>query len=214
MEFTYDDTLPLPEEVEKEFTDKAGAGLTAITWLAEPPPGAALIQYGTIWTPETGRYRFVIYGADHIGPKHPPELAFPIFEDGKFLDLLCISDEMTFVRITCRAQWLGRENLALPVVRLHPHPMDWLDAGCTGICHIESTSRKALRALRDIGTIECNCIRTALEAWDWGFDADRANFDSPKDMARFMIDDSPFNIRQYFEDEVRWRTKHLARELS
>jgi hypothetical protein len=212
MESLFDDTLPLPCEVEKEFNDKAGDRSTAQVWLKErdinAPIKASLIQYGVIWNPDTGRYRFLIYSPDHIGPKHPPELAIPIIEDGKFLDLLCISGEMTVARITCRAPWLGRENLALPVLRLHPHPLDWLEAGCTGVCHIEPTSRKALKDLRKVTTIDCSDINTALEAWSWGFGA------KDDELVRFSIDDSLLAIRQYFEDEVVWQTKHLARELS
>jgi hypothetical protein len=47
--------------------------------------------------------------------------------------------------------------------------MDWLEAGCTGVCHIEPISRKALKDLRNVETIECNDIHTALEAWSWGY---------------------------------------------
>jgi hypothetical protein len=209
----FDDTLPLPAEVEREFLDNAGDGLSAIAWLAErgvesAPEHVALIQYGVVWHSDTGRYQFVIYEPDHIGPKHPPELALPIIEDGKLLDLLVISDEMSFDRITCRAPWLGRANLALPVARLHAHPMDWLETGCTGVCHIEPISRKALKDLRNVNTIECNDIYTALEAWSWGFSED------DDELARFVIDDSPFSIRSYFEDEARRRTAYLARDLS
>jgi hypothetical protein len=208
MSLTYDDTLPLPEEVEKEFQDKVSDYDSALPWLAEhgvdaAPQHAALIQYGMTWNADTGRYRFTIYEPDHIGPKHPPELAIPIVENGVFIDLLLISDEMSIARATCRAHWLGRENLTLPVVRLHAHPMDWLEAGCTGVCHIEPISRKAFRDLRNATTIECNDIFTALEAWDWGFDADRACVDAPEQMARFIIDDTPFNIRNYFQNEAR-----------
>jgi len=211
MEFDYDDTLPLPEEVYQELSAKAGDGLTAIAWLAEhgiePVPGAALVQYGVNWNPETGRYRFVIYEPDHIGPKHRPELALPIIEDGAFVDLLCISDDgVSFACVTGRASWLGGENLALPVVRLHAHPMDWLQAGCTGVCHVEPISRKALKDLSQATTIECSDIYTALEAWDWGFRSDE------DELARFAIDDSPMAIRQYFEEEVTWRTAYLTRE--
>jgi hypothetical protein len=215
----YDDTLPSPTEVEREFRDNAGDGLTAAAWLADRdidsvPQHAALIQYGMVWNPETGRYRFLVYPQDHIGPKHPAELAIPVIEDGEFVDLLFISDEQSFARATCRASWLGRENLALPVVRLHAHPMDWLEAGCTGVCHIAETSRKALKDLRSATTIECNDIQTALEAWDWGFQTSwpEPYHDDNDALARFMIDDSPFSIRCYFEDEVRWRVRHLARE--
>ena len=147
----------------------------------------------------------MIYDSNHVGPKHPPELALPIFEDGVFSDLLCISEAMTFVRITCRSKWLGRENLAAPVVRLHAHPMDWLESG-TGVCHIEPCSRKALKELRKAKTIECNDIYTALEAWSWGFGAE------DEYLSRFEVDDSPFNILSYFEDEVMWRTAYLTRE--
>jgi hypothetical protein len=208
----FDDTLPLPDEVAQEFSDKAGDGLTAQEWLfnhgIDPATieRAALIQYGVVWHSNTGRYQFVIYEPDHIGPKHPPELAIPIIEDGKLLDLLVISDEMSFARVTCRAPWLGRKNLTLPVVRLHPHPMDWLEAGCTGVCHIEPISRKALAELRNVETIECNDIYTALEAWDWGFGADE------DELARFAIDDTPASIRDYFEAEAKWRTAYLARD--
>jgi hypothetical protein len=214
----YDDTLPLPCEVEQEFLKHAGDGLTALAWLADrgldPDKigNAALIQYWCIWNPDTGRYRVLIYGPDHVGPKYPPALAVPIVEDGVFVDLLCISDDESFTRITCRTPWLGRENLSPEVVRLHAHPMDWLAAGCTGVCHIEPISRKAFKDLRKAPTIQCNDIHTALQAWDWAFDADRACFDAQQELERFDIDDTPGNIRCYFEDEVKWRTRHIERE--
>jgi hypothetical protein len=218
MYFDFDDTLPLPAEVEAEFCNKAGDNLTALAWLTDhgidsAPTDVALIQYGMVWNPKTGRYRFMIYAPDHVGPKHAPELAVPIIEDGVFIDLLFISNDGTsYTRATCRAPWLGRENLLPPVtgpvVRLHAHPMDWLESGGTGVCHIEPISRKALKELRSVTTIECNDIHTALEAWDWGFGGDE------DELSRFLIDDSPFAIRRYFEDEVLWRTHHLARTLS
>jgi len=208
----FDDTLPLPAEVEAEFREKAGDNLTALAWLTDhgidsAPTDVALIQYGMIWNPKTGRYRFLIYAPDHIGPKHRPELAIPIIEDGTFIDLLFISDEMSFARATCRASWLGRENLLAPVtgpatgsvVRLHAHPMDWLEAGCAGVCHIEPVSRKALKDLRNVATIECNDIHTALEAWDWGFGGDE------DELARFDIDTTPGSVSAYIEGEVEWR---------
>jgi len=204
---TFDDTLPLPGEVEQEFLNKAGDGLTAIVWLTDHGidptliiQRVALIQYGMVWNSEASRYAFLIYTPDHVGPKHPPELAMPIFEDGTFVDLLFVNDEMSFARATCRAQWLGSQNLALPVVRLHAHPMDWIEAACTGVCHIATISRKALTDLRSVERIECNCIHTALEAWDWGFESD------DDELARFDVDDTPAGIRSYFEDEVRWQT--------
>jgi hypothetical protein len=208
----FDDTLPLPTEVEAEFRDKAGDNLTALAWLSDhdvesAPQDAALIQYGMVWNSDTGRYRFLIYAPDHVGPKHPPELAIPIIEDGTFVDLLFISDEMSFARATCRARWLGREYLALPVVRLHAHPMDWLEAGYTGVCHIEPISRKSFKDLRTVETIECNDIHTALEAWDWGFDGE------DDELNRFEIDDTPYAIRRYFEEEVRWQVRMAVARL-
>jgi hypothetical protein len=57
----FDDTLPLPADVEAEFRDKAGDNLTALIWLADhginsEPTEVALIRYGMVWNPETGRY--------------------------------------------------------------------------------------------------------------------------------------------------------------
>src|SRR5712664_3443537 len=111
MSSTFDDTLPLPAEVEREFLDHAGDELIAKTWLEDhgidPAPiiehvgKIALVQYWNVWNPGTGRYRLLIYMPDHIGPKYPPELAVPIIENGVFVDLLFISDEMTFARATC-----------------------------------------------------------------------------------------------------------------
>jgi hypothetical protein len=170
-----DDTLPLPSDVERDFLDKTGDGLSAetATWLEErgidPAPinTAALIQYGLIWNPHAGRYDFRIYGPEHIGPKRRPVLAVPIIERGEFVDLVLIGDGMSYCMVTCRTPWLGRENIAAQSVRLHAHPLQWLKAGCTGACHIALISRKALKELTDATTIECNDIHTALEAWDW-----------------------------------------------
>jgi hypothetical protein len=87
------------------------------------------------------------------------------------------------------------------VVRLHSHPTDWLEAGGRGVCHIEPISRNALKELSQVTTIECNDIYTALEAWDWGFGG------ADDELSRFSIDDSPGAIRQYFEDQVLWKTR-------
>jgi hypothetical protein len=141
-----------------------------------------------------------------FGPKLEPELAIPIIEDGVFIDLLFISNDGTsFARATCRAKWLGR--VAGPVVRLHAHPMDWITAGCVGACQIEPISRKALKELRSVETIECSDIHTALEAWCWGFGGE------DDELARFVIDDSPGNISAYYEDEFKWRTASKERAL-
>jgi hypothetical protein len=205
----FDDTLPLPEEVEREFRDNAGDGLTAIAWLADhgvdsAPQYAALIQYGLVWNPKTGRYHFLIYGPNHVGPKCEPVLAVPVMEGGEFIDLLLMSDDLSFETATCRASWLGQ--VTGPAVRLHSHPMDWLEAGCNGVCHIAPGNRGALKDLRSITTMECNDVGTALQAWDWGFGGE------DDALARFAIDDSPESIRCYFRDEADWRTAYLARE--
>ena len=210
MESTvFDDTLPAAEEVEREFKARGGDKGAATKWLAghgvdTSPPQAALIQYGVAWTPDVGRYRFVIYGPEHVGPKYPPELAIPIYESDAFVDLLVIGDDQSWAMVTCRTPWLGRDNLAQPVVRLHAHPMDWLEAGCTGVCHIAPVSRKALKELTKYKTIECNDIETALEAWDWGFGSAEA------ELARFEIDDTPHAIQAYYEDAVRWHGVRVA----
>jgi hypothetical protein len=206
----YDETLPLPADVEREFRENAGDGLTALAWLADhgidaAPEHAAVIQYAMAWDYDSERYWFIIYGPDHVGPKHEPELAVPIFENGKFIDLLFINESMSFVRATCRAKWLG--TVAGPVLRLHAHPLDWIAAGGAGACHIEPISRKALKDLRNVATIECNDIHTALEAWDWGFGGE------DDELARFVIDDTPGNISAYYEDEFKWRTASKERAL-
>lgn len=213
MESIFDGTLPTAEEVEREFRERAGDNVAATKWLighgvdTSPPLKAALIQYGVVWTPEIARYKFVIYGPEHVGPKHSHELAVPIVENGTFIDLLVISGEMHFASVTCRASWLGRENLTLPVVRLHAHPMDWLDAGCSGACHIAPINRKALKELAQAKTIECNDIETALEAWDWGFGSDEA------ELARFEIDDTPDAIQAHYESLVRWHGVRVAVDM-
>jgi hypothetical protein len=194
------DTLPLPCEVEKEFLDRAGDDVKE--WFTEygidAEPIGKIIQYAMVW--DTGRYRFVIHGPDHIGE---PVLAVPIMEGGKFVDLLLVAGDMSFARATCRAKWLG---IITPTTRLHPHPIEWVEAGCTSACHIEPISRAALKELRGAESILCNDIHTALCAWDWGFESDE------DELARFTIDDTPGNIRCYFEDEVKWRTAQLAWE--
>jgi hypothetical protein len=188
------DTLPLPTDVECEFLDKAGDDVNA------------LIDYALVWNPNTGRYQFMIYGPDDIGPKRSA-LAVPVYEGGAFVDLLLIGDDCSFETACCRASWLGRDNIGGPVVRLHAHPLDWLEAGCTGVCHIEPITRAAFEELRGAESIECNDIYTALCAWDWGFDSDN------EELARFSIDDTPESVRSYFEDEVIRHGMRAAVEL-
>jgi hypothetical protein len=184
---------PIPKHLYADTT-------AADTTTTDAAPIGKIIQYGIVWNPDTGRYQFLIYASDHVGPKHAPVLAVPIYEDGKFIDLLLVGDDLSFETACRKATWLGRENLSGPVVRLHPNPTEWLESGCTGVCHIEPIARTALKDLQAATTIECNDVHTALQAWDWGFDADE------DELARFVIDDTPAGIRSYLETDIRWRT--------
>jgi hypothetical protein len=214
MQESIDDTLPLPADVEPEFLKHVGDGLSAetATWLEDrgidPAPinSAALIQYGFIWNPSAGRYDFRVYDADHIGPKRRPVLAVPIIEGGEFIDLLLIGDDKSFEMVTHRAPWLGIENIK-ESVRLHAHPLQWLKAGCTGACHVALISRAALKDLRNIESIVCNDIGTALEAWSWAFDADEA------ELSRFEVDDTPVSINEYYERAARWHAIRVANDI-
>jgi hypothetical protein len=94
-----------------------------------------------------------------------------------------------------------------PTTRLHPHPLDWLAAGCTGACHIALISRKALKDLRNVESIECNDIATALDAWSWAFDADEA------ELSRFEVDDTPESINEYYERAARWHAIRVANDM-
>ncbi|MGY3294143.1 Zn-dependent oligopeptidase [Bradyrhizobium sp. LM3.6] len=85
--------------------------------------------------------------------------------------------------------------------------MDWIESGCTGVCHIAPVSRKALKELAKAKTIECNDIETALEAWDWAFESNEA------ELARFEIDDTPHTIQAYYESLVRWHGVRVAVDM-
>lgn len=209
-----DDTMPLPADVEREFMDKGTDQAGAIEWLGElgidPAPilqtagRIASFQWTGPWDPYAARYRFQIYDAEHIGPKAAWYIAVPIVEAGTFVDLLLIDmDYLGFTLVCGRVNWLGHEQLGHErVIRLHRDPVDWLEAGCRGICHVELISRQALKELDAAEEIHCNDIHTALEAWDWGFSSD------DKELKRFVIDAHPENIRDYFNDQARWRAVH------
>ena len=74
MEICFDDTLPLPADVERIFHKHAGDDLTARAWLEErgidPAPiieragKIALLDYAFVWNPQAGRYDFKVYPAD------------------------------------------------------------------------------------------------------------------------------------------------------
>src|SRR5205814_322419 len=86
-----------------------------------------------------GRYTFRIYDSDHIGPKYPCEFALPIKQAGAFADLLLIDcGNLTFRRVCTRTNWLGGDEFGCKkIIRLHRDPVDWLEAGCEGVCYLE-----------------------------------------------------------------------------
>ncbi|MDA9437241.1 hypothetical protein [Bradyrhizobium sp. CCBAU 51627] len=203
-----DDTLPDPADVERLFIENVSDGFGVRTWLEERDINparigkAALITYGFVWNSVTGRYDFTIYPQEHVGPKYCA-FAVPVYEGGQFVDLLLIGDDGSFETVSCRASWLGRDNINQSTIRLHAHPLNWLQSGCTGVCHIASISRAALKELVAVQRIECSDIRTAMEAWDWGFGDDEG-------LSRFWIDDTVGSIRTYFEADARWRIATIA----
>jgi hypothetical protein len=114
--------------------------------------------------------------------------------------LLVDMDVLAFTLVCGRAKWLGREELGREkAVRLHRTPVDWLESGCRGVVHVEPISRRALRDLRLADEIRCSNIHTALEAWSWGFG------DDDDELGRFVIDDSPENIRSYFAQIAKFQ---------
>jgi hypothetical protein len=219
MFLDYDNTLPLPADVEQEFLDQDSDPAGASAWLTEfgidvrpiiERVGCiALVQSATTWDPDQGRYQFRSYGHEHIGPKYPSSFAIPIIEAGAFIDLLLIDcTSFTFTTACGRAEWLGRDEIGGDdVVRLHSHPMDWLAAGCRGVCHIESISRDALKDLRSVRRVICNDIHTALEAWGWSSHDDGVP-------GRWMIDDEPGNILAYFDKLADRRVRRALQNLT
>jgi hypothetical protein len=185
----------------------------AVQWLQDrdidPQPiiervGAiAVIGIAFDWTPDSER--FDIYPIDYIGPTREA-VAVPVIENGEIIDLLLVFDDFSGVTVF-GSVWLGSDYLRESSVRLHAEPVKWLDAGCTGCCHVGLTSRKGLQELQPMQAIHCRNIETALEAWTWGFGEDDAK------LAHFVIDASPMAIRRYYEKEARWRTRHVAEEI-
>jgi hypothetical protein len=119
-----DDTMPLAKDAERIFNEHAGDDLKTRDWLQERGIDAAnarevaLIDYILVCDVLAGRCEFKTYPADHIGPKQFA-LAVPIYEAGKFVDLLLIyCEDLSFQLVTGRASWLGRENIT-GKVRLH-----------------------------------------------------------------------------------------------
>ncbi|WP_298883901.1 hypothetical protein [uncultured Bradyrhizobium sp.] len=123
-------------------------------------------------------------------------LAVPIYDNGAFIDVLLVDDAFDTETVAGRAVWLGTIPCRKPV-RLHARPVDWLEAGCTGVCHIALVSRDGLRQLRKARVIECNDIGAALEAWDFGFGGDE------RKLGRFEIDDVPSSIAEYVDVNAR-----------
>ena len=208
MQKDFDD-LPLPADVECIFNEHAGDGLTALAWLEEHGIDAAnvrtvaLLDYAFVWTADTGRYDFRVYPLEHIGPKQSA-LAIPVYEGGKFVDLLLIDDDMSY-RMTCGTPWLGRESVT-GNVRLHAHPMDWLEAGCVGCCHVAPINRQGLKILREAKSIVCNDVTTAIDAFSWIEDYGMA------EGIVFECDDTPDAIERYFDADMDGRCAAIERE--
>jgi hypothetical protein len=78
--------------------------MTTLEWLADhgidAEPIGEVFSYDIVWNAETGRYQFIIYGPEHVGPK---VLGVPIYEDGEFVDLLLIGEDMSF-ETACNSQ--------------------------------------------------------------------------------------------------------------
>jgi hypothetical protein len=213
-----DDTMPLAAEVEREFQDKAideaGAIECLTDWRIDPGPvlaavgRVARIQCSFPWDGETERHRFIIYDSQHVGPKGNWYVAIPVLQGGVFTDLLLLDQEdLSVTRVCGIAEWLGRDEFgATQEVRLHRDPADWLEAGCTGVCHIEPISRAGLKDLQQMDRIICSDVHTALEAWDWGFGGNDA------ELGRFVIDAEPEMIRTYFERQAKWTALTVIRQ--
>lgn len=166
----------------------------------------ALLGLRYFVTPDEPFARMVTFDADHIGPKIEC-LALPIFDQKDELsDLLTIDSYGHHHMALRRAIWLGESQLSGKTVRLHASPLEWLQGGCVGVCHVSPIFRGGFEALRGVDEILCNDIYTAFEAWDWGFGSD------PDALDRFVIDANPINIRTYFEELAYWRAATISRE--
>ena len=219
MSLSFESALPFPAEVEQEFLAQALDATGASAWLTklgidarpivECVGSVALAQSSMIWDQSQSRYQFRIYCHQHIGPKYPFSFAIPVIEAETFIDLLMIDcNSFSFGTVCGRAKWLGRDEIGGDdVVRLHTHPMDWLAAGCRGVCHIEPISRDALKDLCSVHGIVCSDIHTALEAWDWSSSGDC-------EVGRWVIDDAPENILAYFDKLADRRVRKALHELT
>lgn len=143
-----------------------------------------------------------------ITPGEPNVLAFPIMKDGDAIDLMLIGlEEMDYYAVCQEADWLGYDNLDADTIRLHFSPLEWLEAGCTGVVQIHPYQRRHMTELKRAKRIECNSIELALEAWEWGFSA------HDEDLERFDIDDHPDNIQAYFDRQAMWAAQSQLRTI-
>lgn len=200
--------MPDIVEVMAKF-DAAGGAEDAIAWLADndidpPPIPTKLIHV-------TGRHVWDVPGCElpHgtpvflITPGEPNALAFPIMKNDDAIDLMLIDlDDMRYFTVLQEADWLGYDDLDADVVRLHFSPLDWLEAGCTGVCQIHPYARRHFKDLSRCKVIQCNSFELALEAWDWAFDGNDDELD------RFECDDHPENIKAYFDRRVASVAQH------
>src|SRR4051812_44480353 len=173
-----DDTMPTPGQVERQFLANATQQADAVRFLdrfkitSEPvlkhASRLALIDFEKVWNPESERYEIHIQPQDATCNKPGGTLAVPVFESEQFVDLCLIDCETFFHETACgRAHWLGGEQLVgASEIRLHAHPMDWLDAGCRGVAHVCRHSRDALKDLLTVERVRCNRINTVTSVWE------------------------------------------------
>jgi len=217
------DTLPslAPDDENFAAFRAADDGGKVIDWLRDNDfdPARILNALGTVKllklhpdmeyrlgaTPGTGTLMLDIRAGE------PDHLVFPIIEGGQWVDLACweVLDHECVpsfrVFTLADAPWLGRDNIAGPRVRLHHSVFSWLGAGCSGCVSIHPFQRTHLKDLAAVDTIECNEISTATEAWEWGFGGlDEA-------LSRFLIDDEPENVTDYFKREAFWQAATARR---
>jgi hypothetical protein len=199
---------PSVERVRQQF-DAADGLAEADEWLRDEGFDAAAILKAT------GGAKLVNYTCDYgfnVGAEgegivftivhgEPNALAIPIVEQGEFVDLLLLDlDTYEFDRATKMAFWLGRDQIC-GTVRLHTSPGEWLQAACAGVCHIEPVSRRALVDLQRCEKIICDDVRTALDAWEWGFSG-RDEY-----LSRFEIDAPQEDVDAYFEAQGKLRAR-------
>jgi hypothetical protein len=189
------------------------SALEALDWHSDNEAAAAWLAASGILTPPGGAHmvRLVADWSFNVAPHHDRAIvfciadgamntmAFPVLAGGEVVDVLLISadEPRATAMMFGGAPWLGRDELAGSVVRLHANPIDWLRAGCTGACHVGDAWPPAeFYLLEDAETIHCAELETALWAWRWAFDGNETSLD------RFDVYDTPERIRTHFQRQA------------